>query len=298
MIGIDWGTTTFRAYRLGAGAEVREKRAAPLGILSVEGGRFAEALERETGDWIAAGEAPIVMSGMIGSRQGWEEAPYVSCPAGAAEIAQQMQRVMWGAGREAWIAPGLSSRDATGVPDVMRGEETQLLGVLDELPAHGAQVCLPGTHSKWVYVQDKRIQRFSTYMTGELYAVMSEHSILARTMVPGSAIDAHWFQTGVRRAQDAGGLLHHLFGVRARTLFGELPGAAATSYLSGLVVGHELGAAQPGTEVWLLGDPELVELYRQGLELFGCAGRALDPDSAVRGLARLADHLPSRTQAC
>jgi 2-dehydro-3-deoxygalactonokinase len=180
----------------------------------------------------------------------------------------------------------------------MRGEETQLLGAVDELPVHGARVCLPGTHSKWVYVQDRRIQRFATYMTGELYAVMSEHSILSRTMVPGSATDGHWFQTGVRRSQDEGGLLHHLFGVRARTLFGELPGAAAASYLSGLLVGHELGAVQPGAEVWLIGSPELVQLYRQALELCGCAGRTLDPDAVVRGLARLADHLPSRTQAC
>jgi 2-dehydro-3-deoxygalactonokinase len=121
---------------------------------------------------------------------------------------------------------------------------------------------------------------------------MSEHSILARTIEPGSASDPQWFQAGVQRAQDTGGLLHHLFGVRTRTLFGELPGATAASYLSGVLVGHELLAAQPGAEVWLLGASELVQLYRQALASFGCTGRTLDPDSAVRGLARLAEHLP------
>src|SRR5574341_2278641 len=148
--------------------------------MQIEGGRFAEALESQVGEWLAAGEKPVVMSGMIGSRQGWLEAPYANCPAGAAEIAAGMREVRWG-GRRAWIVPGLSSRDSTGVPDVMRGEETQILGVLDQLPA-AAWICLPGTHSKWVEVRGERIVRFSTHMTGEVFATLKEHSILGRMM--------------------------------------------------------------------------------------------------------------------
>ncbi len=145
MIAVDWGTSSFRAYRLGPDGGVLERRSAPLGIMQVEGGRFAEALESQVGDWLAAGNAPVVMSGMIGSRQGWIEVPYASCPADAAQIAAGLREVRWDE-RRAWIAPGLSSRDAAGVPDVMRGEETQLLGVLDQLP--GERLDLPARHAQ------------------------------------------------------------------------------------------------------------------------------------------------------
>jgi 2-dehydro-3-deoxygalactonokinase len=285
MIAVDWGTSSFRAYRLSVDGGVAERRSAPLGILHVEGGRFAQALEGQIGDWLAAGEAPVVMSGMIGSRQGWAEAPYASCPAGAAEIAAGLREVRWGE-RRAWIAPGLSSRDAAGVPDVMRGEETQILGVLEELP-QSAWICLPGTHSKWVEVHDGKIVRFSTHMTGEVFAVLKSHSILGR-MMREEPTDLQWFAAGVRRAQDSGGLLHHLFGVRARGLFGEVPDAASASYLSGIVIGHELVAARSAaTAVFLLGAKPLVDLYQHALRQFGRDATVLDPDAVVRGLFEL-----------
>ncbi len=289
MIAIDWGTSSFRAYRLAADGSVVERRSAPLGIMQVEGGRFAEALEAQVGDWLSAGETPVVMSGMIGSRQGWVEAPYASCPAGATEIGAGLREVRWGE-RRAWIAPGLSSRDAAGVPDVMRGEETQILGVLDELPA-SAWICLPGTHSKWVEVRDGTVVRFSTHMTGEAFAVLKAHSILGRMMHDGPT-DLQWFAAGVRRAQDAGGLLHHLFGVRARGLFGEVPDDVSASYLSGILIGHELVAARSAaTAVFLLGAKPLVDLYQHALRQFGRDATILDPDAVVRGLFRLGTQL-------
>jgi 2-dehydro-3-deoxygalactonokinase len=171
MIAIDWGTSSLRAYRLDRAGAIVEKRSAPLGIMHVEGGRFAEALESQVDDWLEAGDGPMVMSGMIGSRQGWKEAAYVECPAGAEQIGARLQPVSWGGGREAWIAPGLSCRDPGGVPDVMRGEETQILGVLETLPK-AAWICLPGTHSKWVEVRDGRIHSFTTHMTGEAFATL------------------------------------------------------------------------------------------------------------------------------
>lgn len=288
MIAIDWGTSTFRAYRVSADGAVLEKRSAPLGILQVEGGRFAQALESQVEDWLAAGEGPVLMSGMIGSRQGWKEAPYVACPAGPEDIARGLIEVTWGAGRRAWIAPGLSSRDAAGVPDVMRGEETQILGVLDQL-SDQAWICLPGTHSKWVEVRERKISRFTTHMTGEVFAVMKTHSILSR-MLDEAPPDLACFDAGVRRARDSGGVLHHLFGVRARGLFGELPNQSAASYLSGLLIGHELLSIPVAAEneVCLLGSPELAQLYQRALEQLGRRSIPLDPDSAVRGLIRLA----------
>jgi 2-dehydro-3-deoxygalactonokinase len=181
VIAVDWGTSGFRAYRLDSQGNILDSRAAAKGILSVPAGRFPEVLEEQVGDWIAQGEAPIVMSGMVGSRQSWVEAPYVPCPAGFAEIAAALREVRWGE-RHAWIVPGLSCRDAAGVHDVMRGEEVQVLGGLE---ADAGRVCLPGTHSKWVVVANKKITGFSTYMTGETYAVLKQHSILGRMMEEG-----------------------------------------------------------------------------------------------------------------
>jgi 2-dehydro-3-deoxygalactonokinase len=289
MIAIDWGTSTFRAYRLSADGGVLDRRGAPLGIMQVEGGAFADALEGQIGDWLTAGDTPVVMSGMIGSRQGWVEAPYANCPTGAEQIAAGMCEVRWGKHR-AWIAPGLSSRDAAGVPDVMRGEETQILGVLDQLPA-SAWICLPGTHSKWVEVRDGTIVRFATHMTGEVFGLLRSHSILGRMMRDGPT-DLQWFAAGVRRAQDAGGVLHHLFGVRARGLFGELPDEASGSYLSGILIGHELVSARSAAAgVFLLGAKPLVDLYQHALRQFGREATVLDPDAVVRGLFRLGAQL-------
>jgi 2-dehydro-3-deoxygalactonokinase len=291
MIAIDWGTSSFRAYRLSAHGAIAEKRSAPLGILHVEGGRFAEALEAQVGDWLAADAGPVIMSGMIGSRQGWKEAAYVPCPAGAEQVAARLQRVTWGAGHEAWIAPGVCCRDAGGVPDVMRGEETQILGVLEQLPAR-AWLCLPGTHSKWVDVRDQRIHAFSTHMTGEAFATLRAHSILGRMMREGPQ-DEGWFRAGLDRSREPGGVLHHLFGVRTRGLFDELPDSASASYLSGILIGHELQSVRPASDtVYLLGAQALETAYRQALEHFGQRAVTLDADAAVRGLERLATHLP------
>jgi 2-dehydro-3-deoxygalactonokinase len=293
VIAIDWGTSGFRAYRLGSQGDILESRASEMGILSVPPKKFPEVLEEQAGDWIAQGESPIVMSGMVGSRQGWVEAPYVPCPAGFAEIAAAMREVRWEVGRKrrrAWIVPGLSCRDAAGVHDVMRGEEVQLLGVSDELPL-AALVCLPGTHSKWVVVANKRIVKFSTYMTGEIYAVLKQHSILGRMMeqgIEGGKADSRAFSEGVNRSGEPGGLLHHLFGVRTRGLMGELGPAASASYLSGILIGHELREAAGGADrVQLLGAAALVGLYQQAAASLGIDVQVLDPDAAVRALFRL-----------
>jgi 2-dehydro-3-deoxygalactonokinase len=287
MLAVDWGTTGFRAYRLGGEGRILESRSAAAGILSVKDGAFAAVLEQHAGDWIAAGETPIVMSGMIGSRQGWIEVPYAACPAGLEEVAAGTRKVAW-KNREAWIAPGLSCRDGAGVPDVMRGEEMQILGALDQLGPGRHSVCLPGTHSKWVEVADGRIVGLATHMTGEAFAVMKAHSILGRMMKEGPA-DAAAFDDGVRRSGEAGGVLHHLFGVRARTLFGELSDAASASYLSGLLIGHEIRAAgNHADRVHLLGTAQLGEVYRQALGALGIETRMLDPDAVTTGLFRLA----------
>ena len=292
MIAIDWGTSGFRAYRLTAEGAIADKRSTQLGILAVKDGKFAEALESQVGDWLETDEAPVVMSGMIGSRQGWKEAPYAKCPAGVKEIAAGMIEVRWRSSRAAWIVPGLSCRDPQGVPDVMRGEETQILGALERIVESPAWICLPGTHSKWVRLESGKIMHFATHMTGEVFAVMKAHSILGRTMAEAQP-DPVAFQSGVLRARSPGGLLHHLFGVRARVVSNDLSEDDSAAYLSGLLVGHELAAIPRLTDVaYLLGTPELEHLYSEALKCYGIDTISLDPDSAAAGLSKLARALP------
>ena len=293
MIAIDWGTTSFRAYRLDKAGRIVDTRLAPAGILAVENGKFADALEQQAGEWVTAGETQVVMSGMIGSRQGWLEVPYAACPAGLDEIAAGMRKVAWDRA-ELWIAPGVTCRDEAGVPDVIRGEETQILGSLDRLGAGRHTLCLPGTHSKWVEVENGRITQFSTHMTGEAFAVFKAHSILGRMMKDG-VTDQDAFADGVRRSADAGGLLHHLFGVRSRGLFGELPDTASASYLSGLLIGHEIRTARRGGgTVHLLCTPQLAEVYRQALDAVGMQSSTLDANAVTNGLFQLASRLDKR----
>ena len=276
MIAIDWGTSSFRAYRLDAHGGILESRASNQGILSVAPGQFPHILEQQISGW---DEAPIVMSGMVGSRQGWVEVPYVQCPAGFDEIAAKLIKVAW-ANRDGWIVPGLSCRDTAGVPDVMRGEEVQVLGAGED-----GLICLPGTHSKWVEVKGGRIERFSTYMTGESYAVLKQHSILGRMMEEGKP-DSAAFLDGVRRSGEPGGLLHHLFGVRTRGLLDGLLPAASASYLSGILIGHELRARSAG-EIKLIGEPGLVALYARAASMLGIASKSLEPTTGVRALFTL-----------
>lgn len=293
MIAVDWGTSAFRAFRVDAAGTVLERREAPLGILAVREGRFAEALESQVGDWMAAGLGPVVMCGMVGSRQGWEEQAYLPCPAGPQDIAAHMGCVRWGMrAASAWIVPGLVARDEHGLHDVMRGEETQLVGVLEALgPGHHV-VCLPGTHSKWARVSDGRVTGFGTHMTGELFAVLRDHSILGRLMA-NAGDDPAAFDLGLARAALPGGLPHLLFGVRAEALAGRLSPEQSHEVLSGLLIGYEVAHAAPASgTVHLLGAPGLCSRYARALEQRGLAAPLLDPDAAVAGLHRLSRQLP------
>jgi len=295
MLAVDWGTSSLRVYRLGEDASVREWRESANGILKVRDGAFDRTLENEAGDWLDAGDAPIVMSGMIGSRQGWKEAAYVTCPAGLAEIASTMCPVQWTSPaqsiRRAWIAPGLRCLGKSGVNDVMRGEEVQILGIMDQLGAGEHRVCLPGTHSKWATVLDRRIVSFSTHMTGEVYAVLKQHSILGRTMA-ADEFDEAAFTAGVTRSAEPGGVLHHLFGVRAEVLADQLAEHQSASYLSGILIGHELRAATPGIERFhIVGTGELTNLYALAASQLGLETVGHEPDAVTRGLFALAQEL-------
>ena len=287
MIAIDWGTSAFRAYRIDAAGSVLERCEAARGILTVENGAFATVLTEEIGDWLRDDPGPIMMSGMIGSRQGWREMPYLECPVDTDTIARACGEIDCGFDRRAFVVPGLTCRDRDGVRDVMRGEETQIIGALDELGA-SALLCLPGTHSKYVTMRDRRIERFETHMTGEIFALLWCHSILGRVDAADRITDKRAFDAGVDRAGDSRGLLHHLFGVRARHLFDEIAAGSVASYLSGILIGHEIRSARISGPIVLIGAPELSRLYRRALTRLGAVTRVLAGEPAARGLWRLA----------
>ena len=287
MIGVDWGTSSFRAYRMNGDGAVLDAVAAPRGILEVPAGGFAAELRRHVGPWLEDGETRILLAGMIGSRQGWVEAAYLPCPAGEAELAAALIDVGFDAKVRVRLVPGLSASDAGGTPEVMRGEETQVIGgVAGALDGSGL-VCLPGSHSKWVRMVGQRIAGFETYMTGEAFSALRGGTILGRMMVDGPADDAA-FDRGVARSGEAGHLLHQLFGVRTLGLFGRLAEGESASYLSGLLIGHELRAAcPPGSDVTLIGAGPLCALYERALTACGSQAR-LAGDSARQGLHRIA----------
>ncbi len=298
MIGVDWGTSSFRAYRL-RGREVLDRLALPLGILGVPDGRFESALQDAVGPWIADGERRILLSGMIGSRQGWVEAPYLPCPADTADLARALVPVPFAAA-EALLVPGLSANDPAGVPEVMRGEEVQIMGALG--PARGdTTACLPGSHSKWVRVAGGRVEGFSTHLTGEAFAALRSHTILGRLMQPDAPPDPEAFRRGVNRSGDPGGLLHHLFGVRTLGLFAQLGKAAAASYLSGLLIGHEVRAAvplQPAAPILLIGDAALCGLYSQVIGQCGGSATVAQADAAAQGLALIGERAAWTSPGC
>jgi 2-dehydro-3-deoxygalactonokinase len=290
MIGVDWGTTRFRAYLIAADGTVCDRRASDRGLLGVAPGAFGCVLQEEVAPWRRAyPDAPVVAAGMVGSRQGWKEVPYVSCPAGLAEIVAGTLEIDAGEVGRVRLVPGLTVRDEAGIPDVMRGEETQIIGAASSLGGGDEVVVLPGTHSKWATVRDGRILAFSTFMTGELFAVLRSHSILGRLMNDSRA-DNDAFARGVRTGglEGGAGLLRRLFSARTLGLFDEIPGPSIESYLSGLLIGTEIAEAtktvSPPSAVTLISGATLATAYTRAFELIGITVRRIDDDAAARGL--------------
>lgn len=293
LIGGDWGTSSLRLYLLSGEGAVLERREEALGISRVPEGRFESALDELVAPWRGThGALPVLLSGMIGSRQGWAEAPYAACPAEATALARALVLVPSRGGGAVRIVPGVENFDAAGRPDVMRGEETQIVGAMAELGLRDGLFVLPGTHSKWVRVAERRILSFRTYMTGEVYAVLRQHSILGRLM-EGERGEGSGFRAGVAAAAELGGagdLLNRLFSVRALGLFDRLPPRESADYLSGLLIGAEIAAAarEAGGPILLVGDAALSARYADAAVLLGLSSRAAPPDCAARGLFLIA----------
>jgi 2-dehydro-3-deoxygalactonokinase len=296
LIAIDWGTSSLRAARLDAQGRTLDERSLPRGILTVPPGGFPSVFEEACGDWMKAPDSLALICGMAGSRQGWLEAPYCPCPAGFDDI---VARLAWVVPGRIAMVPGLSC-EADGVPDVMRGEETQVFGALRILGLQDALLVHPGTHSKWVRIANGRVEHFSTFMTGEFYALLRRHSILARTMPDGDGdLDDDAFERGLHYALRSESLLRSAFSARTLALFDRMPATALPSYLSGLVIGEELRVLRLETHsgpVIVAGADALTRRYELGLKILGIATRSAGSQAAWRGLRAIADALQGRAK--
>ncbi|MBV9079238.1 MAG: 2-dehydro-3-deoxygalactonokinase [Methylobacteriaceae bacterium] len=290
FVAVDWGTSRFRAL-LAANGRILERRETDHGIARLRAGDHAAVFERAAGAWLAREpDLPVLLVGMVGSREGWAEAPYARCPAGPREIAAALAPVDLGQGRRGAIVPGLRT-ERDGAVDVMRGEETHLLGagVADGL------VCLPGTHCKWARVEAGRVADFATFLTGELYGLLREQSMVGRPA--REPADPAGFALGLAAARDeaarpGGGLLQRLFGARAAAVTGRLAPEALGPYLSGLLTGFEIAGAlkafDPPAVVTVVADPPRAALYEEALAAFGLGCRIRGQDETLlAGLARL-----------
>lgn len=292
LVAVDWGTTSLRAAWL-QGGQVRAQRHSPQGILSVPTGGFPQVLESLCGDWLADDQALCLISGMAGSAQGWQLAPYCPCPAGFADLARHVHWIQ--PGRLA-IVPGLSC-ELPHAPDVMRGEEVQIMGALALSGRQSACLVLPGSHSKWVEVKAGQVTSFQTFMTGEVFAALRKHTILARTLPPTDApesLEPDVFCKAVRHALQSGRVLHDVFSTRTLALMDRGSPSELLSHLSGLLIGEELrsrGLTTPQEEVLIMGSPALQQRYQLALAECQIQSRCWGAEATWHGLQAIADAL-------
>ena len=280
FIAVDWGTSSFRAALIAPDGEILEELAQPRGVLSFKQGEFAPYLISTCAGLTKAGGRSFLLAGMIGSRDGMAEVPYCPCPATPMDIARA---VRWAVKDRVAIAPGVRSE----MDDVMRGEEIQVLGAAAVLGMRDAFMVLPGTHSKWVNLEGGAIMGFNTFMTGEFYALLAQHSILSKSFAQQStSFEPQAFLQGIDVACNGMSLLNTAFSLRVKSLFKQLAPEHTPSYLSGLVIGEELVTMQiqPGTDIVIVGSQQLTERYSMALQHLGAQVRTLGNQAAWAGL--------------
>ena len=287
-IAVDWGTSNLRCWAMGPEGILAEASSADgMGGLSRD--QFEPALLRLIGPWLGAGQTPVMACGMVGSRQGWFEAPYRSVPCAPVDREALVRVPVQDPRLAVFIAPGLKQ---TQPADVMRGEETQIAGALALFPGFDGVLCLPGTHSKWVHVSAGEVVSFQTFMTGEMFALLSGQSVLRHGMAGTGWDDAAFdaaLSDALSRPERIGA---KLFSLRAEGLIAALSADAARARLSGLLIGIELAAAKPywlGQPVALIGAKSLSQHYARALKSQGVDARVLPgPECTLAGLGTLA----------
>ncbi len=293
-IAIDWGTTNFRAFLLesaGNQSHVIEQYESPKGILSVQNQDFEGMLIAEIGQWfVNFPERLILMSGMIGSQQGWHEVPYLSLPAGLNEICQSAHHFTLNNKNPAIIIPGMTTSSPYELPDVMRGEETQLIGLLDNT-ALAQLILLPGTHSKHAEIENGQILAFTSFMTGEIYQLLLNHSMVGKGL--STQVDCESsFIDGVITAQSDAPLTHLIFSSRTKRVLNKLPNSSVSSYLSGLLIGYELARVPHNLMITVIANHALSQLYLKAGEALDLSFKQISSEEAfIRGISTLLHHI-------
>lgn len=300
VIVVDWGTTTLRGAHVGRCGTVKDTFETPSGIQVIDDRDFEGALLKGIAPWLAIhGPLPIIALGMITSRTGWVEVPYVPCPATVADLAAGVVHRELSNGSPLLFLPGLTDRTRKPFPDVMRGEETQIVGY----GLHDrATLVLPGTHSKWAQVADDRIERFQTFVTGELFALLSEHSFIAKSAAePAEAVNWSAFGRGVAEAISGrpgeNPLLTLLFSARTGMLAHELEPEDIRDYVSGVLIGHEFSAARDSgwitTDgcIGIVGNDALNERYGRAAGIFGLKVNDAGHQAAIAGALAVANEV-------
>jgi 2-dehydro-3-deoxygalactonokinase len=292
-VAVDWGTSSFRLWLVDRDGNVLGERRSHEGMMAAAKPGFASVLQSHLEATGAAPGLPVIICGMAGARQGWVEAGYVDTPAPLAAILKQAVAVP-AQDRDIRILPGIAQRDAKA-PDVMRGEETQLLGALGMDAAGEAIVCMPGTHSKWVRTNGGTVERFATFMTGELFDAVSQHTILSHAVAGADeAKDLDAFKSAVMAAFEAPAFAANLlFQVRAGQLLHGGKPASAREKISGTLIGLELAAGlgreTPQSGITLIASGRLQMLYQSAFEAVAVPVRTIGAEDAVRrGLAMAA----------
>jgi 2-dehydro-3-deoxygalactonokinase len=286
VIAIDWGTTRFRAYLVGTDGSLLATVSSDEGISSAAASDFSKILSARCGEWLEAfSRVPVLMGGMIGSRNGWKEVPYVACPASVVEIKAGVQQVSISPKRAAGIVPGLIWHDE-GVADVIRGEETKIVGTGLE----SGVAILPGTHCKWARIAKGQVTEFRTYMTGEFYGLLRDHSVLR--LLAKEPEEGSGFSRGLAATARAGGLLHQAFEARTSVLDAQIDGSEVGPFLSGLLIGHEvrsaLGPAGRPQRATLVAENVLAQNYAQALKREGVEAVIVSPQVCfTAGMLRL-----------
>ncbi|MDL2271501.1 2-dehydro-3-deoxygalactonokinase [Desulfovibrio sp. OttesenSCG-928-I05] len=293
MIFIDWGTSKAAAFLVNAEGTVLDSRHSPKGIKFVPEGGYPDAYAELTAGWLDSSRFTL-MAGMVGSANGWEEAPYIALPANPASIADRLyaMRSMPGV----YMVGGLSYESPEGLYDVIRGEEVQILGLAAENPGAKFLICMPGTHSKWLTMENERIDAFTTVMSGDIYAAATSATIIAMMVGDDQEFSEEAFLRGVRTAQGPGGVMSHLFRARTFFLFGKLAKQHIKAFVSGVIIGSELASMRGlypfDRPVDLIASDALGANYALALQSLGVESRQHESGAlSVKGMSLLARHI-------
>lgn len=297
FLAVDWGTTNLRAWVVGRDGHASPCAEFPLGIGKLEAGEAAQKFTDTIRPRMDASDLPAVLCGMVGSNLGWTSVPYLDSPVDLHGLHERMYEIP-GSGPPVWIVPGVRCERPDGGPDVMRGEETQVLGwmSLERDRSKGEYlICQPGTHTKWVRLRDGRVHSFVTSMTGEIYDLLTRHSILKTDI---ARHDLAAFDAGVAAAGDGNALASRLFTTRARVVGGSMDPLSVAPYLSGVLIGAEVASTpallgiDPCTPITVIGDPSLTRHYMRAMQRRGLTAHAHDGERAgLAGLSALANQI-------